>query len=57
MKAYSFLVVMTLLLVASMVVMIGCEYDVAEPQWYKPFSEAATLRITQIEPASEAIPV
>jgi len=56
MKAYSFLVVMTLLLVASMVVMIGCEYDVAEPQWYKPFSEAATLRITQIEPASEARP-
>jgi hypothetical protein len=56
MKAYSFLVLMTLLLVASMVVMIGCEYDVAEPQWYKPFSEAATLRITQIEPASEARP-
>jgi hypothetical protein len=56
MKAYSFLVVMALLLAASMLVMTGCKYDVAEPQWYQPFSEPATPKITGIEPAAEARP-
>jgi hypothetical protein len=56
MKAYRFLVVADLLLAASMVVMTGCEYNVAEPQWYKPFSEPATPKITGIEPAAEARP-
>jgi hypothetical protein len=54
MKAYSFLVVMALLLVASMAVMTGCKYDVAEPQWDKPLTTTTSPTITAIDPAQEA---
>jgi hypothetical protein len=56
MKAYRLFEIATLLLAASMVLMTGCKYDVAEPQWYQPYSEPATPRITGIEPATEARP-
>lgn len=56
MKAYRFLVVVALLLAASMVVMTGCKYDVAEPQWDKPLTTATSPTITAIDPAQEARP-
>ena len=34
-----------------MAVMTGCKYDVAEPQWYKPFEAPASPTITQIQPS------
>jgi hypothetical protein len=54
MKVYRLFEIAVLLLAASMLVMTGCKYDVAEPLWYQSFSEPATPKITGIEPAAEA---
>jgi len=54
MKAHRFVTIALLLMAASMAVMTGCEYDVAQPQWDKDYSAPATPRITQIEPAQAA---
>jgi len=54
MKVYSIFLIAAFVVTASMAVLTGCEYDVAEPQWYKPFTEPPTPRITGIEPAGEA---
>jgi hypothetical protein len=56
MKVYSFLIITTFLLAVSLVVIIGCKYDVAEPQYNKPAAAHTTVTITSIEPAQEALP-
>ena len=43
-------------MVALMVMMTGCEYDVAQPLWHQDFEEPPTPVITQIEPAQVATP-
>ncbi len=54
MKAYRYLLFAVLLMTASLAVMTGCEYDVAEPQWDKPYVPPPTPVITQINPAASA---
>ena len=45
------------MLVASLiVVMTGCEYDVAEPQWNQPYANPDSPVITAVEPANAALP-
>jgi hypothetical protein len=51
MKVYSFLVIMAFSLAVSLVVLIGCKYDVTEPMWDKPAATSTTVTITSIEPA------
>ena len=50
MKAYQLIIVATLFITALIVGMIGCEYDVAEPQWEQDFVNPPTPKITQLEP-------
>jgi len=56
MKVYSFLIITAFLLAISLVVIIGCKYDVAEPQWYKPATSSTEVTITSIDPPQEAAP-
>jgi hypothetical protein len=56
MKAYGLLMTVTLLAAASMMVITGCEYDVAQPQWDKDYQAPPTPRITQVDPAQAAPP-
>jgi hypothetical protein len=56
MKVYSFLIITAFLLTISSVVIVGCKYDVAEPQWYKPAPLTAGVTITSVNPALEAVP-
>jgi hypothetical protein len=56
MKVYSFLIITAFLLAVSLVVLIGCKYDVAQPQYDKPAAASTTVTITSIEPAQEALP-
>jgi hypothetical protein len=54
MNAYRLSIVAGLPVLVSMAVMIGCEYDVAEPQWDKPLTTTTSPRISAIDPAQEA---
>jgi hypothetical protein len=56
MKVYSFLIITTFLLAVSLVVLIGCKYDVAEPMWDKSAATSTAVTITSIEPTQEALP-
>jgi len=56
MRVYNILIITTFLLAVSLVVLIGCKYDVTEPQWYKPEAASTTVTITSIDPALEALP-
>jgi hypothetical protein len=55
MKARRFLMFIVLIITASVVIISGCKYDVAQPQWDKPFTAPASPTIDQIVP-SEAMP-
>lgn len=54
MKAYLFITMAAIFMAASMAVMTGCEYDVAQPLWYKDFSALPSPQITKIEPDTMA---
>jgi WD40 repeat protein len=56
MKVYNFLIFTTFLLVVSLVVLIGCKYDVAQPSYDKPVAAHTTVTITSIDPPREALP-
>jgi hypothetical protein len=55
-KAYYSLFFAFLFIIASLVIITGCEYDVTAPQWEKPYTSPPTPRITSIEPAEEVAP-
>ncbi len=50
MKAHRFSMIAALFVTASLVVMTGCEYDVAQPLWEKDFEAPSSPQITSIEP-------
>ena len=43
-----------LLLVSAVLMLTGCEYDVAEPQWTQPQPETPVPEITGMDPADVA---
>jgi hypothetical protein len=51
MKVYSFLMIVTLCVAASLAPLSGCKYDVTEPQWDKPLGTSTAATISSIEPA------
>jgi hypothetical protein len=51
MKAYSFYALIFLFLASLITLLIGCEYDVTEPLWYKPPTSTAIAIIDSIVPA------
>ncbi len=55
-KAYYSLFFTFLFIITSLVIITGCEYDVTDPQWEKPYSSPPTPQITSIEPAGGAAP-
>ena len=55
MKVYSFLIITTIVLAVFLVVLIGCKYDVAAPQWFNPPATTVSATIDSISPA-QAIP-
>jgi hypothetical protein len=55
MKAYQLLIIMFLMVLALLVTVIGCTYDVAEPKWYSPPTSSTEVSITSIVP-SQATP-
>ena len=56
MKVNSFLKITAFLLAVCLVVIIGCKYDVAEPEWNKPIANNTTVTINSIDPIQEALP-
>ncbi|HEX9935350.1 MAG TPA: IPT/TIG domain-containing protein [bacterium] len=54
MKTYRLYMVAALFTAVLAVVMTGCEFDVAQPQWNKDFTASPTPVINQIEPAHTA---
>lgn len=56
MKARYLIMVAVILITASLAFINGCEYDVTEPLWEKPYTEPPTPRINQVNPQSEAKP-
>jgi len=54
-KAYYYLFFVFLFIILALVIITGCEYDVASPQWEEDFQNPPTPRITQVEPAQGAV--
>lgn len=52
MKAYRLFIVGALFITLWLVLVIGCEYEVAEPLWDQPYTSPPTPKITQIDPAA-----
>jgi hypothetical protein len=55
MKAHRFLIFMVLILASFTLIISGCKYDVAQPQWDKSYTAPSSPTITQVIP-SEAVP-
>jgi IPT/TIG domain len=56
MKVNSLLLITAFVLAVSLVVVIGCKYDVAEPKYFEPEAAYTTVTINSIDPAQEAVP-
>jgi len=56
MKKYYTLIGGVLLIIAALMLIQGCKYDVAEPQWDLPFSSGPDPVITSVVPDSQAAP-
>lgn len=56
MKNYLYILITVILMLVSLVVLTGCEYNVTQPQWYEDYTEPTSPVITAIEPALAATP-
>ena len=50
------LMVSVIFILASIVIITGCKYDVAEPLWDQPYNEPPSPTITSVDPDAEALP-
>jgi len=56
MKANRFLPVIILFLLASLMFVAGCKYNVTTPLWDQPYTALVAPQITSVNPSSEAKP-
>ena len=56
MKAFHFLLVLSVLMSISLVIIPGCKYNITTPLWDRPYKTPLTPSITSVDPASEAKP-
>ena len=54
MKAQRFFIIALLMIVSLAALILGCKYDVAEPQWDKPNGTTTAATISSVEPAQAA---